>query len=232
MLHAINRSKTTLYQRYLGRRELGERVTGEDEMTSLVFGSLALLPDAAVFSFWKELLENGTQGLAWQDDAPASVSMTLWPPRRNGIEPDIRIELIWPNLLRQVILIEIKWRGGTLSTNGEQLSKQWQEYLLPDERTTALHVFLGLDISEGIKAKSAYDAPWSDDQLFLKTWADVGRTASKLTHDPLLYRWAEQVSALLNRLNITPFAGFLAAQQPQLEEMPPWIFWKNSSDQG
>ncbi|WP_188867726.1 hypothetical protein [Pseudomonas asuensis] len=200
-------------------------------MTSLVFGSLALLPDAAIFTFWKELLKKGTQGLAWQGGNPSSVSMTLWPSRRNGIEPDIRVEIIWPNLLRQVIVVEVKWRSGTLGTNGEQLSKQWQEYLMPDERATALHVFLGLDISEGIKAKSAHDAPWSDGQLFLRTWTDVGCAASQLTHDLLLCRWAEQVGALLNRLQITPFSGFVAAQQPQLEGTPLWVFWKNGSDQ-
>lgn len=59
MLHAINQGKGKIYKRYLGHRDGTEkRVYEEDEITALLLGPLALLPEKESAAFWHYLLHN------------------------------------------------------------------------------------------------------------------------------------------------------------------------------
>lgn len=53
MLHATVKGKSALHERYLGRRDEGERrVHEEDEITSAIFGPLDFMAPAEVARFW------------------------------------------------------------------------------------------------------------------------------------------------------------------------------------
>lgn len=223
MLHAITQKKTRLHLRYLGHREDGEkRVAEEDEITALIMGPLAFLPDSAIAAFWMALAKWGNPEVEFPTGEVTKAEMTFWP-RSKSIEPDLRVDLSWGGEQR-VLLVEFKWRA-TLSGEN-QLHKQWQEYLSPEERECAWHLFIAPGTSEGSNALSRDDV-WKG-RLLLRSWFDVLNMLRELSvpHAHLLQCWASEVRACLSRLGIRPFSGFSCLSPPDVPPQQAVAFWR------
>lgn len=225
MLHAFSHKKSKLYQRYLGHRDetSEKRVAEEDEITSLIMGPLALFPPSVIAAFWLGLVRLRNPEHVFPTGAPTSGEMHFWP-RRGRIEPDLRVDLAWGSDTR-TLLVEFKWRA-PLSGEG-QLHDQWRSYLSEEERAKGIHLFVGLDTSEGINALSRGDI-WKG-RLLMRSWFDVLTTLSTL-HDAAgleLRRWGEQVKHTLALLAVRPFEGFQTLPRPCLAQLSTPIFFQH-----
>lgn len=223
MLHAFNQGKSLLYKRYLGHREVGEkRVCGEDEITSLIMGPLDYLPAEAAGLFWRGLIERGGRDVqpAFPAGAVEHARMRFWP--RNGIEPDLLVELEWASGERRILLIEFKWNAPL--SGADQLHRQWREFLSPAERADAYHVFIGPEISAGLNALSVEDI-WNG-QLILHSWVSVLHVLQSLKTSGFtgLDRWKGQVTRFLGKLGILRFQGFRTLSIPVLPDRAT-VFW-------
>jgi hypothetical protein len=210
MLHAIANSKSMLYKRYLGERQ-GQaqegKVSEEDEITSTILGPLDFLSASEVYAFWKHVLEKAGHS----DKLPSSVSdmkLKLWPSRQenNGrIEPDATIEFMENKKTTLILLMEFKWRARL--SGGNQLQRQWQEFLNEQEREKALHLFIAPEISAGIAARNEEDV-W-DGRLVFLPWIDIKAALKELiTEKTPIGRWAGLVDSFLEKIGIQGFNGF------------------------
>ncbi|MBC8648391.1 hypothetical protein GYM54_01385 [Pseudomonas sp. MTM4] len=227
MLHAISGKKTRLYQRYLGHREPGEkRVMEEDELTALLMGPLAFFSPGAVACLWRTVVGSPTD---WPEGEPSRASVEFWPRRtvsRGYVEPDLLVSLHWDEGVRRLLLVEFKWRA---PLSGErQLHNQWKDFLTPDERRQALHVFIAPEVSHGLNALADEDV-W-DGRLLLRSWLDVlnGVQELKDNADAPLGKWARQIEAVLSLLQIHPFRGFRSLVPPLSTPSAQLGFWYGS----
>lgn len=213
MLHAFNQGKSTLYRRYLGHREIGEkRVCAEDEITALIMGPLDYLPAEAAGLFWRCLIEGGRHDVhpAFPAGPVESARMRFWP--RKGIEPDLVVELGWSNGARRILLIEFKWEAPL--SGKDQLHRQWREFLTPTEQTVAYHVFIAPEISAGLNALSEQDI-WGG-QLILHSWLSVLHIVRSMGASGFtgLEKWKSQMACFLGKLGIFRFQGFDSLSVP------------------
>lgn len=225
MLHALNRNKSKLYQRYLGHREPDEpRVAEEDEITALIMGPLAFLPPAAIGFFWTHLLQESCPDQLPQEPVTAA-QMSFWPRRPwTRVEPDLRVDLWWATQ-RLTLVVEFKWRSPL--SGEDQLHRQWNEFLTKDEQARAVHVFIAPDISEGVTARVSGDI-W-EGQLVLRSWFDVLNVLvaeRQLATAALLKPWATEVVTFLQKLAIRPQRGFQNIAAPSVSLSSAEIFWK------
>jgi hypothetical protein len=226
MLHAFSQKKSRLYRRYLGHRDetTEQRVAEEDEITSTLIGPLAFLSPGAIAAFWRALVHLRNPEHPFPTDIPTHAEMCFWP--RNGrIEPDLRVELAW-RTHTQILLVEFKWRAPL--SGQEQLHDQWENYLDEDERSRALHLFIGLDTSEATNALNRRDV-WNG-KLLMRSWFDILTAVSTIRTGPglELMRWTEQVRQCLKLLAVEPFSGFESLAQPQPPTVSGQIFFAQS----
>jgi hypothetical protein len=223
VLHAFSHRKSRLYRRYLGYREdpNERRITAEDEVTSLIMGPLAFLSPAAIGAFWLSVVRLRDPWHAFPSGPPTHAEMRFWPG--NGdIEPDLCVELSWEQDTR-ILLVEFKWRA---PLSGDfQLHNQWKDYLQPDDRERALHLFIGLDTSAAKNALSERDV-WHG-KLVMRSWFDILTALADFKNSPghELFRWSEQVHTCLELLGVKRFNGFEAlAPAPQMPLDGPLFF--------
>lgn len=210
MLHAISQKKGNLYRRYMGHRDAGEiKVHEEDEITSLIFGPLALMSPKIIADYWRYLLIK-CAAPDIPDGDHLTAKMNFWPSRsRNNtrIEPDLQVTFTCADGSTRVLLIELKWRA---QLSGEdQLHKQWQIYLDKGERDHGWHMFIGLGISSAVEAKQNQDV-WAN-RLLPLDWLTILSFMEELCRLPIysdLKPWASQVILVLERLGVVPFRGF------------------------
>jgi len=214
MLHAFNQKKSRLYQRYLGHRDDTDekRVAEEDEITSRMMGPLAFLSPGAIAAFWDALVRLRDPEHRFPTESPTRATMEFWP-RNRRVEPDLRVDLSW-GATTLILLVEFKWRAPLSSE--DQLHDQWNIYLDDYERSRAIHLFIGLDTSEGLNAQIRKD-DWQG-RLILRSWFDVLTALSTISEGAglELHAWSEQVQKCLNLLAIQPFRGFDALTLPTL----------------
>lgn len=219
MLQAINQGKSSFYKRYLGYREKKERVSEEDELTSLILGPLELMSSQLSAIFWGTLLSEFKIPYV-PTNLPEKAEIAFWKSRKNiltgrTIEPDIVVDLKWPSEENFLLLIEMKWRSPL--SGEDQLHRQWTEYLSEEERKKAIHLFIAPETSEALKASGARDV-WSG-RLLAISWFDIlSILQDKIrkndrNFEPLM-PWMNQVVALLDKLGIRPFRGFKDFKMP------------------
>ncbi|NBF10839.1 hypothetical protein [Pseudomonas sp. Fl4BN1] len=223
MLHAFRHGKSRLFKRYLGHRDEGEaRVCEEDEITALIMGPLDYLPAEAIGVFWKAVVEQDgqRQALAFPAGPASRAHMHFWP--RRGVEPDLFVELHWPDGERRLLLVEFKWNARL--SGDDQLHRQWQEFLLPSERDDAYHLFIAPEISAGLNALSERDI-WNG-RLLLRPWTSILGVLRDLEGPGavLLQRWSSQVSRFLEQLGVKRFQGFTRLNAPPPIKTPT-LFW-------
>lgn len=224
MLHAFSGKKSQLYKRYLGHREAGEkRVCEEDEITALIMGPLDFLPACAAGAFWKAVIEKEAAyaELPFPAGPPRQASMHFWP--RQKIEPDLLVELTWPDGERRILLIEFKWNAPLSGQN--QLQRQWTEYLTCEQRRIAYHLFIAPDLSEGFNALGQ-DNVWKG-RLVLRSWVTILETLQGMNGlgGTGFERWKHQVSTVLGLLSVKRFQGFEGLRPYPLPPAGPCVFW-------
>lgn len=224
MLHAFSHNKSRLYRRYLGHRDdvTEKRVAEEDEMTSTLIGPLAFLSPAAIAAFWCAVVHLRNPEHAFPPGAPSHAQMQFWP-RNRRVEPDLRVDLTWGDDTR-IVLVEFKWRAPLSSK--DQLQDQWTVYLEPEERSRALHLFIGLDTSAGLNALNRRDE-WHG-KLLMRSWFDMLTAVTQIKTGPglELRRWSEQVQKTLKLLSVQPFEGFGSLAPPQLPCPAGTVFFR------
>ncbi|MFV1943429.1 hypothetical protein VPH49_21695 [Pseudomonas luteola] len=227
MLHAITRRKTEHYKCYLGHREPSQRrVCEEDEITALIMGPLAFLPDQAIELFWATVIGADCGDLPWPDGDLLKAEMRFWP--RNHVEPDLLVELKWASGESRLILVEFKWNAGL---SGErQLHRQWLEFLEPYERPYAYHLFIAPEVSSGQTALTL-DNVWAG-RLLLRSWLDISSILHQINRSGpgQLHKWIAEVLQFLDALNIRPFTGFRGIPIPQHLHAGEQVFWQESLD--
>ncbi len=227
MLHAFTHKKSSLHRRYLARKQREpseDRVTQEDEVTSNVLGTLEFLPESSVAVFWSHLVPLHAPSFDLPVGDATGVSMSFWPSR-GRLQPDLLVKLKWGREIR-LLLVEIKWRS---ELSGEdQLHKQWLSFLSSEERAVALHIFIGIETAQGIKARSRKDV-WHG-RLLLLSWMQVINTVHLIRNadSPQLHSWARHVIYFLRLVGIAPFMGFQRFPPPELPVHGGPIFWKGS----
>lgn len=229
MLHAFNRRKSQLYKRYLGYQDGSERkVMAEDEITSVIFSPLSFLPDAAVGTFWRAMVEYRSGSSAWLPSGPVTyASMQFWP-LGGPVEPDLVVQLGWASGETRTLLIELKWRAALKPE--DQLQQQWQKLLSKEQQQSALHLFIAPDVSGGENALT--NDVWQG-RLLLRPWhqvLEVLEQYTKLEGHPLK-KWAVEVTTFLSLLHIASFGGFshrLTHPIPAKGNRQHW-FWNASN---
>ncbi len=232
MLQAINQGQTNFYKRYMGHREHGERVSEEDELTSLILGPLELIPGHLSAIFWGTLLSEFKIPYV-PTNFPEKAEIAFWQSRKNiltgrTIEPDIVVNLKWSSGESFLLLIEMKWRAPL--SGEDQLHRQWTEFLTEEERINALHLFIAPETSEALKARGARDV-WSG-RLLAISWFDILSILkdkirkNDLAFEPLM-PWMNHVVALLDKLGIRPFRGFKYLKLPEYKftKESDHLFW-------
>lgn len=224
MLHAFSRKKSQLYKRYLGHREAGEkRVSEEDEITALIMGPLDYLPASVSGAFWRAVVEQRghANDLLFPAGAPWQVSMRFWP--RSIIEPDLLVELVWPDGERRLLLVEFKWRAPL--SGKDQLHRQWREFLKPEEQRIAYHLFIAPELSEGLNALGQEDV-WRG-RLLLRSWFMILQVLRDLRglDGAGFQRWQPQVVNLLGLLGVRQFQGFEHLHPYPSAPAYPLVFW-------
>ncbi len=227
MLHAFTHKKSSLHRRYLARKQREpdeDRVTQEDEVTSTVLGTLEFLPESSVAVFWTYLVTFHAPSFDLPVGDATGVSMRFWPSR-GRLQPDLLVELSWGQETR-LLLVEIKWRSDL--SGEDQLHKQWLSFLSFEERAKALHIFIGIETAEGIKARARKDV-WHG-RLLLLSWMQVLNTVHLIRNadSPQLHSWARHVTHFLRLVGIAPFMGFQRLPSPGLPFHGPQIFWKGT----
>lgn len=227
MLHAITHKKGILYRRYIGHRDEGTRVHEEDEITSLIFGPLSMLPQKLSGLFWHGLLrEFGASNLP--TPSPVNCRMFFWPSKVcNGrrIEPDLVVELDWANGKSASFLVEFKWKAPL--SGEDQLHRQWLEYFTVAERENGWHLFIGLETSAATVAEESHNV-WNG-KLIKLDWIKILGFMSKTPrqgefHD--LLPWIEQITRAFERIGIKPFRGFSHIEPSMIRSFPTRVFWK------
>jgi hypothetical protein len=226
VLHAYNHRKSRLYGRYKKVKELTDdeesrRIPAEDELTSTIIGPMDFLQPSDVYLFWERVIVANEITSVNKEGSPENppnfVKHDFWP-RRGDTEPDLVIQLQWPNGIKRILLIEIKWRSGLSKEN--QLEQQWQKFLKKEEQAIATHIFISLRAhpqSELVSHRK--NQCWPNSKLVTLTWASwkkeletCGRSDSFST---AFKNWAHFASDLLEKLDVTHFSGFLNMQPPE-----------------
>ena len=198
MLHATYRGKTRLPQQHYAtaRNFGGVRRTQEDEITSTVFGPLALMPQETSYRFWSRFVDEVPDNTAgWR------VTTELWP-RTGTIEPDLRATLEHSSGERRVIVVEVKWNA---PLHEGQLHDQWDQSFGSSECASRWHVFIGKSIFQATSKEQRHS------RLIPYTWLDFvdALSSERLTgSDVLLKQWAQLVVAFLHACGIQRFRGF------------------------
>lgn len=220
MLHAFARNKSKAFSRYLGVRDSAEpRVSSEDEITSIVFGSLEFLSCSDNWTLWRLLLQSrGSHAVSgvlphdyFDHFYPASCRFEFWP-RKDNIEPDLLIRFLDGHGATRSLLVELKWDAG--HSGADQLEKQWLRYH-GSEHASSLHVFIakhlklpddlcpwawqGNGLTEGSRLRALR---WHEFQHQIVKLAGLPETSDSLR------RWCTLVSSFLRQLGIRPFVGF------------------------
>ncbi|MCL4759959.1 MAG: hypothetical protein KJZ96_16610 [Rhodocyclaceae bacterium] len=237
MLHATVKGKSALHERYLGRRDEGERrVHEEDEITSAIFGPLDFMAPGEVARFWHSVLRVSGKGSFFPDGAPEITEVQLWSrrPARSArfVEPDAVVRLRWPGGEQRVLLVELKWRAPL--SGEDQLHHQWNEYLTAEERECALHLFIAPETSAAPAPASEGADVWlvnDEVRLLPVTWLRIrGALAEYCRENSALGRWASAVDGFLDKLKMRRFSGFIgfevAASIPL--ELPDRVFWRGA----
>lgn len=216
MLHAIGKSKSGFYKRYLGERDdsLERKVCEEDEITSTILGPLDFLPTHDVGQFWRGILNNSGHLDFLPNIDPIDVQITFWD-RRNAsadgkpIEPDCIVKIKYPDGQTRLLLIELKWHSGL--SGDDQLHLQWLQYLDETERDICLHLFIAPEISAGASAlnnKEAGGDVWQS-RLVLLPWIRVRSVLGMFASNNSGFgRWASFADQFLARVGIRKFSGF------------------------
>jgi hypothetical protein len=245
MLHATYAGgKSNRYKVYMGYRDdQTPHVHEEDEITSTVLGPLDFLPASAVHQFWQTVFQVIGQSKLLPTLSPACSTVRFWDSRMASdrglrIEPDGRVDFFWPaptSVARRILLIEVKWRAPL--SGSDQLHRQWLDYLEDDERSDALHVFLGIETTAGVAAKmsgrgNVWTDPAGNDRLILVSWLQVRAALAILRDQPDgLGRWARLADRFLEKVGIRRFLGFvdlLGAQRVSQSTSTP-LFWSGFS---
>ena len=217
MLHAFLEKKSNAYQHYMGIRESGiQRVSSEDEITSIIFGPLDFLTVADNWLFWEKLLScsaslEASGGLPLDffnvKFSPVRCQVRFWR-RRNGVEPDLLIRFFDASNEQRSLLIEIKWDSRL--SGDDQLEKQWNTYQ-KNHQENSLHVFIAKDIDEIYGNNKLWI---SNEACRLRgvRWSILREEASKLHKGNLgtgeFRRWAGLIDNFLDQIGIHPFVGF------------------------
>jgi len=222
MLHAFLHNKSNAYKRYLDLRDPTEqRVSSEDEITSLVFGPLDYLSVSDKWKLWKTVLESrastAVSGLLptdyFSEFSPTACIIEFWP-KRGHIEPDIVIRFSNDKGVDKILLIELKWNSGL--SGADQLKKQWLSYS-NSEHESLLHVF----ITKRMGLQSANLDLWScsvNDKMVVcrlrsVRWHVFMHEIAKLAHSQdtsvPLKRWCDLTVGFFAKIGIRPFVGFL-----------------------
>lgn len=236
MLHAYNRRKSRLYNRYQEVKSLlsedeNRKIPAEDELTSTIIGPMDFLQPGDIYSFWLKLIT--TISPSSFDDgqfpatAPSGVEHHFWP-RRHGTEPDLMIHLQWQNGERRILLIEIKWRAG-LSGN-DQLHKQWNNFLDINERAISTHIIISLREHDLSFKKDTKNNDWPNSKLISLTWMQWKRELEKCRSSNIFSvsfkNWARVACDLLEKLDVNHFRGFRNLQAPIFSNTKTSsIFW-------
>jgi hypothetical protein len=230
MLHAIVQRKTRHCRAYLGERD-GEagRSPSEDEITSTVFGPLDFMAPEQVHRFWRSVLQAAGAEDGMPDSPPARAAVQLWPHKQisgrmgKGVEPDGHVRLTWGNEARADLLIEIKWRQPLYRENVErQLRQQWLEYLTPDTREHAWHLFITPHVGDAVSQECLVERDWPPGRLVPVTWLQLrGVLCGLAGGDDGLARWAATADRFLDRIGIHRFRGFahLLGTAPQARSL-------------
>lgn len=241
MLHAIAGKKTSRHKVYLGKREEGEKqVREEDELTSTLLGPLDFLPTAEAFLFWRELIgwcekygASSIQGF-FPEPEPDRVVHKFWAQRtgsKGRIEPDLFVEFHWNatterSAEQRFLLVELKWRAPL--SGKEQLQKQWLGFLTDAERHDSLHLFIAPETSAATAVLAEFPHLWNGRGPVRIPWVDVLEAVRGLgSPGSGILRWATNLQACLERLQISRFRGFNSADSfpglPTTEDTA--VFW-------
>lgn len=240
MLHAISQNKSRLARkRYhvFSRRQVGDRRTQEDEITSIVFGAMDFMNPAEVLSIWRMVFE--TEGVPLPklpEDAPESVRLQFWPrlpiktEGHNSVEPDLRIDFTWLSGACWIVLIEVKWHA---PLGHRQLQKQWLHALNASERSQAHHLYIGNHVGDVLRAKDEENV-WGDtgNRLQPLTWRGLCLALNTIERQPqscskAVVRYAQLVSDFLSSSGISTFRGFghIPVTIPDEASIKPPLFW-------
>jgi len=235
MLHAIVQHKTSHFRHYLGERTEGSgRVREEDEITSIFLGPLDFMEPTLVYHFFGQLFRLADQSHVLPKVPPLSCELHLWPSLEGGddrlrIEPDAHLCLLWPDDRQIDILIEFKWRAPL--SGKDQLHQQWLAFQRQHDKRNTWHFFIGLDISDGAKAKNSQEGnPWMVDKvdhLALISWAQIRDALSMCFNGHHnLSKWAKMSDSFLEAIGIRKFKGFdlLDTQATMLTISKKWHF--------
>lgn len=233
MLHAVNLNKTKFYKRYLGEKDEPENVKAEDEIASIILGPLSFLPACDNQLFWGQVLAANGKEEFLTTEPVSNVQYHFWPRRQGqigSIEPDLFVQFQWPDKTEKYLLVELKWNAKL--SGSDQLHKQWQYFLTDTEKTNALHIFIGHDVSEAAAApkddESGGDVWQPEDKLVLFSWLQLRTYLKKFLHsDSHLNRWAFLADSFLDRVGVQKFNGFehIDIQCSLPEILPDRIFW-------
>lgn len=218
MLYATYRQKTHLPQYlYAKKNNIGTRRTPEDEITSIIFGSLDWMPNHTAYRLWKHLVnEDYSDPIGW------TVRTELWP-KTGGVEPDVKATLTHSGGEQQTIVVEVKWDA---PLHERQLLDQWEQAFNPEERLKGHHVFIGKT-----KAMAESVGQWHQG-LQTYTWLDFidALKDKKLTAgDAMLKRWVDVVVTFLHASGIRLFRGFnhliLECNPAVIDDHHGQVFW-------
>lgn len=134
MLHAIEKNKSKLYERYWGVRDsfVSGNITAEDEITSTIFGPLEFMTPSDVWCIARKMLGDK----AAKDVKPVGFELKFWnklkSEKENDIEPDAELIFDCGGGEFIAILFELKWNAleGKDKEGRLQLDKQWPEFKL------------------------------------------------------------------------------------------------------
>jgi hypothetical protein len=221
MLHAFARRKSRAYTLYTGDREVpGQRVSAEDEITSLVFGPLDFLSPSDNWTLWKSILQAPAADhrtgpmprTFFSDFSPSACTAEFWP-RQDSIEPDLLVRFRDDAGKTRALLVELKWNAG--QSGPDQLKNQWLHYQA-GQHADSLHVFIAkrMDLPPDTRPWDCRDgdAGLAANRLRAVRWHEFKHEAVKLAaaaDTPLpLKRWAQLAAGFLGQVGIRPFVGF------------------------
>lgn len=241
MLHAINQNKSKLYERYISKKRQDSaegRRTQEDEITSIVFSPLEILPPKISGKLWHDLLKSKKSERLPNSPIVGS-SHIFWPRTKdiNGkpLEPDLVVTLNYESGEKIFIIIELKWNSPLSNKTTEfdqrnQLQIQWEDFKFDGGANANYHIFIGKETSEAIKAQEANDV-WKG-CLIKFNWFELLATINSpefQTSNPELKNWSNLVCQFMSKVGIKAFRGFRSLQTHLLPEISQRsnLFWNN-----
>ncbi len=216
----------------------------EDILTSNVFGVFKYLPpERALFPFLSKAKSLEGKNLSETLFPNPKIEYEFWPWLEeagcNGCEPDVRIDLTWPNGKKTIVLVEAKYRSGKSSEEDEedrgdnpspedtrllvdQLAREWDNLKKIAERESAEPVLIYLtahlsrpveDILSSQKALSSRGQEKAD--IYWLSWRHLPSLVEKKGLEML-----DDLTAILRRMNLTFFEGI------HVDALPPvnWSF--------